>query len=149
MLRRSKKTETSSGRTSEPFTYIHKGTIISGDLKASGRVRVHGTINGNVDVDGVLEIADAGVIEGDTIRADEVKIIGRVKANIESKGKIEIWKNGQLEGDVRASALDIEEGASFTGRSEMRPTNNVVATLTDTRVASSAPSLDKPVESAS
>ena len=67
----------------------------------------------------MLEVAEAGIIEGDLIEADEVKIIGRVHASVHAKGKIEIWKAGQLEGDVRAAALDIEEGASFTGRSEM------------------------------
>lgn len=103
----------------EPFTYIHQDTTITGDLVASGRVRVHGTVRGNVTVDGVLEIAEAGVIEGEQVRADEVKIIGRVHANVEAKGKIEIWRKGRLVGDVRASALDIEEGASFSGRSLM------------------------------
>lgn len=104
---------------SEPFTYIHRGTKLVGDLEANGRVRVHGTVQGNVRVSGVLEVAEAGVIEGDRVEADEVKILGKVRANVDAKGKIEIWKDGLLEGDVRAAALDIEEGASFTGRSEM------------------------------
>lgn len=92
----------------EPFTYIHRGTTISGELQVEGRVRVQGTVRGTLIVGGALEVA-------------EVKILGRVKANIEAAGKVEIWRQGQLEGDVRAAALDIEEGASFTGRSEMRP----------------------------
>lgn len=106
--------------SSEPFTYIHRGTTVTGDLEAEGRVRVHGTIRGNVSVQGVLEVAEAGVIEGTSVIADEVKILGRVAANVTAKGKIEIWKDGHLEGDVQAAALDIEEGARFTGRSEMR-----------------------------
>jgi len=123
-----KKTETPDKepqKSGEPFTYIHQGTVLEGDLKAKGRVRIHGTVRGKVTVAGVLEIADGGLIEGGTIQADTVRIIGAVKANIEAKGKIEIWKTGVLEGDVKASALDIEEGARFTGRSEMRPLNAV------------------------
>lgn len=117
MIRR--KQGTNQAKASEPFTYVHRGTTIRGDLEASGRVRVHGTILGNVRVSGVLEVAESGVIEGQLIEASEVKIIGRVQANVHARGKIEIWKDGRLEGDVRAKALDIEEGASFTGRSEM------------------------------
>lgn len=120
MLGRSKKQKQETA-ASEPFTYIHRGTKLVGDLEASGRVRVHGTIQGNVRVSGVLEVAEAGVIEGERVEADEVKILGKVRASVDARGKIEIWKDGQLEGNVRAAALDIEEGASFTGRSEMVP----------------------------
>lgn len=114
-----KKPQPKKSGASEPFTYIHQDTTLVGDLEARGRVRVHGTVRGNVTVAGVLEVAEAGLIEGDQVRADEVKIIGRVHANVDAKGKIEIWRKGSLVGDVRAAALDIEEGASFTGRSEM------------------------------
>jgi len=120
MLGRSQKRNQEKA-SSEPFTYIHRGTKIVGDLEATGRVRVHGAIEGNVRISGVLEVAEAGLIEGENIEADEVKILGKVRANVSARGKIEIWKDGHLEGDVRASALDIEEGASFTGRSEMVP----------------------------
>ncbi|HKI58885.1 MAG TPA: polymer-forming cytoskeletal protein [Trueperaceae bacterium] len=120
MLGRSRKRNQEKA-ASEPFTYIHRGTKLIGDLEAQGRVRVHGTVQGNVRISGVLEVAEAGVIEGENVEADEVKILGRVRANVNARGKIEIWKDGQLEGNVRATALDIEEGASFTGRSEMVP----------------------------
>ncbi len=119
MLGRSSKKRKQETTASEPFTYIHRGTTLAGDLEATGRVRVHGTVRGNVKVSGVLEVAEAGVIEGELVEADEVKILGKVRANVDAKGKIEIWKDGLLEGNVRAAALDIEEGASFTGRSEM------------------------------
>jgi len=118
MLGRKPKEKQETTRT-EPFTYIHRGTTVTGDLEAQGRVRVHGEIRGNVKVSGVLEVAEAGVIEGDVVEADDVKILGRVHASVSARGKIEIWKDGELVGDVRAAALDIEEGAAFTGRSEM------------------------------
>lgn len=103
----------------EPFTYIHRGTTLLGQLIAEGRVRVHGDVKGDVKVAGVLEVSQAGVIEGDLIEADEVKILGRVRANVVSSGKVEIWSGGELVGNVRAASLDIEEGAFFTGASEM------------------------------
>ena len=107
----------------EPFTYIHQDTLIEGNLNAKGRVRIYGVVKGNVTVDGVLEVAEFGVVEGDLIKAHELRVLGRVKANVESNGKVEIWQKGELIGDVRATALDIEEGATFIGRSEMRPAN--------------------------
>ena len=103
----------------EPFTYIHRGTTLLGQLIAEGRVRVHGNVKGNVKVVGVLEVSQAGAIEGELIEADEVKILGRVRANVVSSGKVEIWSGGELVGNVRAASLDIVEGAFFTGTSEM------------------------------
>jgi cytoskeletal protein CcmA (bactofilin family) len=105
----------------EPFTYIHQDTLIEGNLNAKGRVRIYGVVRGNVTVEGVLEVAEYGVVEGELIKAHELRVLGRVKANVESNGKIEIWQKGELIGDIRATALDIEEGATFIGRSEMRP----------------------------
>lgn len=104
----------------EPFTYIQRGTTISGQVEATGRVRVHGVIRGDVKVDGALEVAQSGLVEGNSIEADEVKIIGRVVVKrLVARGKVEIWDGGELVGDVTAARLDIEEGARFTGRSEM------------------------------
>ncbi len=118
MLRRPAKTETEPPKR-EPFTYVHRGTVIVGELRAEGRVRVHGTVRGVVNVRGVLEVAESGLVEGSLVEAEEVKVLGRVVADVRAAGKVEIWKGGHLVGDVRARALDIEEGAYFTGRSEM------------------------------
>ena len=139
--RSSKKQKPQETTASEPFTYIHRGTTLVGDLEASGRVRVHGTVHGNVRVTGILEVAEAGTIEGDRVEADEVKILGKVRANVDAKGKIEIWKDGLLEGDVRASALDIEEGASFTGRSEMTGSGRAAPRLPESASGGQRPSL--------
>ncbi len=104
----------------EPFTYIQRGTLITGEIEAEGRVRVHGVVRGDVRVNGTLEVAEAGLVEGTLVEADEVKIIGRVVVErLVARGKVEIWRGGELIGDVLAGALDIEEGARFTGRSEM------------------------------
>lgn len=113
----------------EPFTYVHEGTTFRGDLQATGRVRVHGEVLGSVTVAGVLEVAPEGVVRGERVEAEQVRILGVVEAPVIANGKVEIWSGGRLMGDVEAASLDIEEGASFTGRSVMRP--HSPARLTD------------------
>ena len=77
-------------------------------------------VRGDVRVDGALEVAEAGLVQGTSIEADEVKIIGRVVVDkLVARGKVVIWDGGELIGDVQAASLDIEEGARFTGRSDM------------------------------
>ncbi len=105
----------------ESFTLIDQGTIVQGNIDITGRIQIHGIIKGNLNVNGVVEVAESGLIEGEYVKADEVKIVGHVKANIDAKGRLEIWKRGKLEGNVRAGILDIEEGAIFIGSSNMGP----------------------------
>jgi cytoskeletal protein CcmA (bactofilin family) len=132
----------------EPFTYIQDGTTVHGDLDAAGRVRIHGTVIGNVRVAGILEVAAEGTIRGDQVEADQVRILGSVEAMVTAVGKVEIWRGGQLVGDVRAASLDIEEGASFTGRSEMRPPGTPPA-LPDGRVREDVAAAAAPAKGAS
>jgi len=111
--------DATSEKARERFTYIHHGTTVTGDLKARGRVRVHGAVNGEVEVDGLLEVAKDGVVDGASIVAEALVVLGRVRGAVRVSGKVEVWKGGVLEGDVRAGSLDIEDGATFVGRSEM------------------------------
>ena len=115
----------------EAFTYVHEGTIVRGSIEAAGRVRVHGTVLGDVRVDGVLEVAASGLVDGATVHAAEVRVLGTVRAAVTATVKVEIWKGGTLEGDVATEALDIEEGATFVGRSVMGSRTHEAATRQD------------------
>ena len=101
------------------YTYIEKGTSLKGDLTSSGSVRCDGSVNGNVLIKGNLEVSAGASVEGENIECDQLILHGSVKANVHAKGKITITKTGKLIGDVKATALDIESGAVFSGRSEM------------------------------
>ena len=118
---------------SEQFTYLAQDTVLRGGLEAQGRVRVHGRVEGDVKVAGLLEVAAEGVIRGSLVEAADVRILGEVVADVVATGKIEIWEGGRLTGDVKAAALDIEEGAHFEGRSEMRPAGAVARLPEETR----------------
>jgi cytoskeletal protein CcmA (bactofilin family) len=129
--------------TGERFTYVHEGTTLRGALEAAGRVRIHGTVLGDVRVEGVLEVAPGGVIEGQHVEALEVRVLGTVRASVTAVTRVEIWNGGVLEGDVATAVLDIEEGATFVGRSSM-PSSRSVAALTDGAAAAvpAAPAAD-------
>lgn len=140
-------TRKSKGRrgSGDPFTYIQEGTVLHGDIEATGRVRIHGVVHGSATVAGVLEVAAEGVIRGERIEAEQVLILGVVEAAVTATGKVEIWRGGRLDGDVKAASLDIEEGASFTGRSEMRPPG-AQAALPDGNARADVASVDNAVE---
>ncbi len=107
---------TSSGAN---YTYLEAGTNIKGDLDSKGSVRLDGKLEGNIKILGNLEISSGASVTGEHLEVDNLILHGEVRANVTAKGKITITKAGRLYGDVKASALDIESGAVFSGRSEM------------------------------
>lgn len=101
----------------EPYSYVDAETTVEGTVTAGARLRVDGRVRGEVHVDGVLEVAPGGRIEAGPVRAGDVRIAGEIVADVRASGTVELWNGGRLEGDVRAASLDIEEGATFLGRS--------------------------------
>ena len=101
----------------EPYSYVDAETTVEGTLTAGARLRVDGRVRGEVRVEGVLEVAPGGRIEVGPVRAADVRIAGEIVADVHAAGTVELWNGGRLEGDVRATSLDIEEGATFLGRS--------------------------------
>jgi cytoskeletal protein CcmA (bactofilin family) len=132
MLGRNKNANTAPGAG---YTYLEKGTTVTGEIVSSGALRCDGHVKGNVLIKGNLEISAGASVEGDTIECEHLILHGTVQSNVIAKGKITITKTGKLIGDVRASALDIEAGATFSGRSEM---NSVSAVPSNAKALPSA-----------
>jgi cytoskeletal protein CcmA (bactofilin family) len=99
------------------ITFISQGSEMTGDIYASGNLRVDGTIRGNVQAEGDLEVSASGIIEGKTVSARNVIIHGLVKATLTASEQLRIHSHGEVQGDVTAQALDIESGAKFVGYS--------------------------------
>jgi len=102
---------------SSAMTFIGKGSEITGDVHASGNLRVDGVVRGNILVDGDLEVSVGGVVEGKDVSARNIVIHGLVKATITAGEQLRIHAQGEVQGDVTAQSLDIEAGARFIGYS--------------------------------
>jgi cytoskeletal protein CcmA (bactofilin family) len=127
--RRSPRPDTQADEEQAPerFTYVHVGTTVRGALEATGRVRIDGRVLGTVHVDGTLEIAEGGLVEGVSVDASEVRVLGTVRAAVRATEKVEIWRGGTIEGDVTTPALDVEEGGTLHGRTDMLVAPHVLA----------------------
>jgi cytoskeletal protein CcmA (bactofilin family) len=109
--------EQKTGNPHVAMMFISLGSEVQGDIRASGNLRVEGTVFGNVHAEGDIEVSASGVIEGSTVSARNIVIHGRVKAMLTAEGQLRIHSQGEVEGDVTAQALDIESGARFVGYS--------------------------------
>ncbi len=74
-----------------------------GLLYVEGDVRVVGTVEGELDVTGSVEIDDGG----------------RVTGPVTARDRLVVGRSGVLKGDVRVARLVVEDGATFIGKVSM------------------------------
>lgn len=79
-----------------------------------------GKLEGEITTEGKLTLGPNSVINGN-IEAGSAVVYGRVVGNITAADRCELKSNAHLEGDLRTARLQIEEGATFVGRSEVNP----------------------------
>ena len=102
----------------ETVNTIGVGTIITGDVKSKGDIRVDGTLKGSVNTLGKVVLGKDGVIEGDVI-CNSADVSGTIKAKITVSQLLSLKTTAKLNGDIITNKLSIEPGASFTGSCSM------------------------------
>ena len=103
---------------SPSINLIGSGTIIKGDIKSNGDIRIDGTVIGSIQSKGKVVIGTTGNIEGeiDCVNGDSSGII---KAKVICKELLSLKASSKLTGDIVTNRLAIEPGAVFTGTCNM------------------------------
>ncbi|PLW92716.1 MAG: cell shape determination protein CcmA [Marinilabiliales bacterium] len=105
---------------------IGKGTMIIGDLKANGDIRIDGTLNGKLHGKGRVVIGPSGSVEGE-IKCQNMEVSGNVKGQIAVSDLLSLKASAKVNGDIQTSKISIEPGAMYTGNcsmaSQAAPTN--------------------------
>jgi len=97
---------------------IGADTIITGDIKSDGSLRIDGKLTGNIEVQGDLFIGSSAVINGN-ITADNIELSGTVVGNIHSENLLRMLSTAKLYGDMHVNAFVADEGAFFQGKCNM------------------------------
>mgnify|MGYP002635294325 FL=1 len=97
---------------------IGSGTVITGDIKSKGDIRIDGSLNGSIETQGKVVVGLGGVVEGDVICKD-ADVAGVLKAKITVSQLLSLKMSAKLNGDIVTNKLSIEPGASFTGSCSM------------------------------
>ena len=53
--------------TASAINMIGSGTVITGDIKSKGDIRIDGSLNGSIETQGKVVVGLGGVVEGDVI----------------------------------------------------------------------------------
>ena len=130
VFRRGKRpTETAEGAAAKPTalpirptgrvtSVIGSGIQVKGRLSGSGGVRIEGTFEGEIALDGLLVVAESGRVTCENLHAKTVVVMGIVQGNITAE-RVEIRRTGRVWGNVTTSAFATEEGAFLRGQIRM------------------------------
>jgi cytoskeletal protein CcmA (bactofilin family) len=77
---------------------------LRGELYIEGDLRVTGTVDGNLEATGDIEIAGGGKVSGDVTAYNRLTVGGDASL---------------IAGDVRVARLTVEDGATFSGKVSM------------------------------
>jgi cytoskeletal protein CcmA (bactofilin family) len=94
------------------------GIIWKGSIKGKGGVRIEGTFEGEINLNGLLVVGETGRITCEDVQANTVIVAGAIKGNITAE-KLEIHSTGHIWGDVKIVAFSTEEGAFLRGNITM------------------------------
>ncbi len=108
---------------------------IRGDISIDGDAVILGTIEGDVEASGRIEIGEDGNVRGN-VQAGSMSILGRIQGDVRCDdvlemsghiegniacGKIEIDSSATLVGNLRAKVIAISEGAIYRGEVYIGP----------------------------
>lgn len=105
-------------QTGGTFSVIGAGTVVTGNIKTDGSIRVDGKIVGNLVTQSDAAVGLNGVVEG-SVDARNITIAGKVLGTLTAAQKLILEGHAVLKGDLRTSRLVVDEGAVFDGRSSM------------------------------
>jgi cytoskeletal protein CcmA (bactofilin family) len=81
-------------------------------------VRIEGTLEGEIAVQGLVIVGETGKVTCDTFKADTIIVAGSVHGQI-TANKLEIRATGRVYGDVTTVSFTTEEGAFLRGKVTM------------------------------
>ena len=99
-------------------TVVGKNTVIQGEIKGDGNIRIDGAVEGNITISGNVIVGESGLVKGD-ITANDMALSGHVEGDVVIEKKLHIFSTGQLSGDIKVGSLQIDDGGIFNGHSEM------------------------------
>ena len=95
-------------------TMIGSGSIITGNVKIDGFVRVDGDIDGNLETTGKIIIGDKARIRGN-VSSSSVIVGGIVNGDIIAPDFVQIFSSAIILGDVISKRVKVEQGAIIEG----------------------------------
>jgi cytoskeletal protein CcmA (bactofilin family) len=91
---------------------IHAAKFTSNEADS---MRIDGTVIGDIDIDGLLNISETGRVDGN-ISVGSARVAGRIFGNIQCRSDLHLSSTAEVTGDVLTATIIVDEGAIFAGK---------------------------------
>ncbi len=88
---------------------------MTGRIGGSGALRIEGSVEGDVQVNGDAEVAEGGSIEGN-LSGENVDIAGTLAGDANARGVVAVRSTANVRGELRGAEVSIESGARVSVR---------------------------------
>ena len=105
-------------------TVLGADAVFKGDLTFEKAVRIEGQFEGNIRSKGSLTIAEGAKVTAG-VEAGSVRLEGECKGNLCATEKLQLMSTAKMEGDIRATRLEIADGAIFIGNVSVGSNANI------------------------
>lgn len=103
-----------SDMTGEFATILGQDAKFKGEIMFEKGLRILGQFEGQIRAKGTLHIAEGAKVAAQ-IEAANVKVDGEVKGNVLCTEKLHLTSSAKIDGDLRATRLEMSDGAQFIG----------------------------------
>lgn len=113
-------TSQSTSTNTTNATVIGAACQLTGDIILDGDAIICGSVDGQVEVTGTLEIADSAVIKGG-VRGGAIHLNGTVEGDVTCIDYLRLGASATLQGNIFANAFSADEGATARGHVVIGP----------------------------
>lgn len=113
----------SQGKTdaaTSSINLIGAGTVVEGDIKSNGDIRIDGTVTGNIMSKSKIVVGATGAIDGN-ITSQNADVSGSIHGKVTVNELLFLKSSANIQGDIVTGKLVVEVGATFTGTCNMGP----------------------------
>jgi len=102
------------GDNTSGSSILSGSVVLTGGITTETDLRIDGTINGNVDCQGLLVLGDQGDVTGN-LKGKNVIIMGKLLGDVNVSERITLKSSSYVKGEIKARNIEIEPGAVFIG----------------------------------
>ena len=95
-------------------TYFGNKLKITGNVSGSGDFVILGSLDGEFDLKGELQVAEPANLKG-TIKAADISVKGIVQGTITAAEKVHLDSTARVQGRINCPRISMMEGARFDG----------------------------------
>ena len=106
--------------TTSSINLIGAGTVVEGDIKSNGDIRIDGSVVGNIVSKSKVVVGATGSIDGN-VTSQNADVSGGIRGKVTVNELLFLKSSANIQGDIITGKLVVEVGATFTGTCNMGP----------------------------